>query len=68
MTGPVDRLAALEALAIEVVRVNTFTAYGRTPELNTSLRTPLGNQAAAALGLPILPTNGGLNASWDMKA
>lgn len=59
------RIAVLEKFVRDVMHINTFTDYGRTPEENTPLRTPLGNRAAVLLGLPEHPTQGGLDTSLD---
>jgi hypothetical protein len=66
------RIAALEAFVADVLRSQTFTAYGqKQPDgsrKDEPRRTPLGNRAAVLLGLPEHPTNGGLDTSLDSVA
>jgi hypothetical protein len=66
------RIAALEAFACDVLRSQTFTAYGTVQadgsRKDEPRRTPLGNQAARILGLPEHPTKGGLDTTLDTIA
>lgn len=66
------RIAALEAFVGDVMRSQTFTAYGQVQpdgsRKDAALRTPLGNRAAVILGLPEHPTNGGLDTTLDSVA
>lgn len=62
------RVAALEAFVADVVRVQTFTIYGRTISDSRPARTTLGNRAAVVLGMPELPTLRGLDPSLDSRS
>lgn len=60
-----NRIAALEAFVADVVRAETFTVYAFGKGADEYRRTQMGNRGASLMGLPVYPTNGGLDASLD---